>query len=179
MKATTAGSGRFRCDDGCFVAAAEVTGSPVELPQAFQDRALDAMLSVGGKRHFLFGVELCGGIEKSQHAGVNEIIQVRVGRQVPVQAHGDSFHHRTVLQDDAIEVCNIARRESPGFLDLRYHVGLSNCKHRSIAKLSQSLSTPVDFCVDPREDIQLVQAVNLPRVFDIFNRQLNQFPALS
>jgi hypothetical protein len=71
---------------------------------------------------------------------MDEIIQVRVGRQTPVQANGDSLYQGQMLQDDAIAACKIARRDGAGFLALGYHVGLSNCKHRAIAKWSQSRS---------------------------------------
>ncbi len=85
-----------------LVAAAHVARGPVELAQAVQNCALDAVLGIARKNHLLFGIEFVGGVEQAENAGVNQIVQVDVHRKILVHAHGDGLYQRQMLQHHPI-----------------------------------------------------------------------------
>ena len=74
-----------------LVAAAHVARGPVELAQAIEDRALDAVLGVTREGNLFFGIEFARGVEQAEDAGVNQIVHIDVDRQVFVDANGDGF----------------------------------------------------------------------------------------
>ena len=85
-----------------FVAAAHVARGPIELPQAIEDRALDAVLGVARKRYLFVGIVLAGGVEQAEDAGVHQIVHVHMDGQVLMHANGDGFHQRQMFQHDAV-----------------------------------------------------------------------------
>ncbi len=85
-----------------FVAAAHIARGPVELPQAVEDRALDAVLGVARKSNLFVGVVLAGGVEQAENAGVDQVVHIDVHRQVLVHANRDGFHQRQMLQHYAV-----------------------------------------------------------------------------
>ena len=85
-----------------FVAAAHVARGPIELAQAVEDRALDAVLGIARKGNLFFGIVLAGGVEQAENAGVNQIVHIHVDRQVLMHANRDGFHQRQVFQHHAV-----------------------------------------------------------------------------
>ena len=87
----------------------QIPRRPIELPQAVQDRAFDAVLGVAVEYHLLLGVVLAGRVEQPQDAGVDQIVQIHMHRQILVHPDGDGFHQRQMVENDTI---------SQRFLDL-------------------------------------------------------------
>ena len=85
-----------------FVAAAHVARGPIELAQAVENRALDAVLGVAREGNLFFGIEFAGGVEQAEDSGVNQIVDIDVDRQVFVDANGDGFDEGQVLQHHAV-----------------------------------------------------------------------------
>ena len=81
-----------------LVPAAKVAAGPVELAEAVEDGALNAVLGVAGEADHLFGVVLGGGVEQAEDAGVHQIVDFDVHRKIFVNAHGDGLHQREMLQ---------------------------------------------------------------------------------
>jgi hypothetical protein len=98
-----------------LVTAAEVAGGPVELAEAVEDGALDAVLGVGGEADHLLGVELGGGVEEAEDAGVDEVIHIDVDGEVLVDADGDGLDEGEILKDDAV-----AARGESGVVDVLF-----------------------------------------------------------
>ena len=75
-----------------LLALAQIARCPIELPQAVEDRALDAVLGVALENNFLVWIVLGRRVKQSQHAGMDQIIQIHVNRKVLVHANRDCFH---------------------------------------------------------------------------------------
>ena len=100
------------------------------------------MFGVTGEGHLLIRVELAGGIEKTEHPGMHQIIQVDVNGKVLVHSHGNRFDERQMLEHDAIPPCG------PGWADLHglglhfgsLSVAVSSCGHvRLTPRISATL----------------------------------------
>jgi hypothetical protein len=85
-----------------FLPLAQIARRPIQLAQAVQNRALDAMLGISVKHHVLAAVVLDHGVEQAQHAGVNQIVQIHVDRQTFVNANGNRLHQREVVEHDLV-----------------------------------------------------------------------------
>src|SRR5689334_12203306 len=82
--------------------AAQVARGPIQLAEAVEDGALDAMLGVTGKGNLFIGIELAGRIKKPEHAGMDQIVKINMDGKILVHPDGDRFHQRKMLEDDAI-----------------------------------------------------------------------------
>jgi hypothetical protein len=71
---------------------AQIARSPIELAQAVEDGALDAMLGISMEGHILRRVVLGDGIEQPEYAGVREIVQIHMHGKVFMNANGDGLH---------------------------------------------------------------------------------------
>lgn len=91
-------SGRFHL----FVTPAHVTGGPIELAQAIEDRTLDAVLGIARKDDLFFGIILVGRVEQAKDAGMNQIVEIDVNREIFVNANGDGFYQRKMFQYHAV-----------------------------------------------------------------------------
>jgi hypothetical protein len=69
------------------------------------------VLGVGVKCHVLGAVELGDSIEQTHDAGVDEIVQIHVNRQVFVNTNGDRLYERKVIENDLIAM--FLRKLSP------------------------------------------------------------------
>jgi hypothetical protein len=70
----------------------QIARGPIELAQAIQDGALDAMLGVAVERHVLGGVVLGDGIEEPEYTGVDEIVQIHMHGEIFMNSNGDRLH---------------------------------------------------------------------------------------
>ncbi len=85
-----------------LLAAAQISRSPIRLPQAIQDRAFDAVLGIAVEGNVLGAVILCNGIEQAHDAGVNEVVEIDVDREAFVNTNGNRLHQRQVIEHDLI-----------------------------------------------------------------------------
>ncbi|SPF49421.1 hypothetical protein SBA4_4060007 [Candidatus Sulfopaludibacter sp. SbA4] len=85
-----------------LLAFAEVARGPVELAEAVEDGALDAMLGVAVERHVLGVVEFHHGVEQAEHAGMNQVVEIHMYRKVFVNANGDRFDKWKMVEHDPI-----------------------------------------------------------------------------
>jgi hypothetical protein len=91
-----------------------------------------------------FGVKLGGRVEQANDAGVDQIVQVDVHRQVCVNANGNGFHEWQMLQDDAVAARQTSiLRSSAGF---RVHGGVQ--PKRTIALPSIPIAFITSTCPD-------------------------------
>jgi len=87
--------------DGLFDGAAlpaQLARTPVESPQAVQNRSPDAELRITAKLHLLGGIELGEGIHQPHHTGRNHILDVHMLGQALVNAAGEKAHDGQVLE---------------------------------------------------------------------------------
>ena len=82
--------------------AAQVARAPVHVAQAVEDGAPNTELGVGGEAHILAGVVLVHGIDQSHDAGMQQVVERNVLRQPLMNAAGDVFHLRQLLQQQLI-----------------------------------------------------------------------------
>ena len=85
-----------------LLAAAQIARSPIQLAQAVEDGAFDAVLGVAVKRHVLGAVVFGHGIEQPHDAGVDQVVQIHVNRQVFVHTNGDRLYQRKVIEHDLV-----------------------------------------------------------------------------
>ncbi len=85
-----------------LVALAQIPRSPIQLAQAIEDRAFDAVLRIAGEGDIFSGVELLGRIEQAQHAGVNQIVQIDMNGQGLMNTDCDCPDERKILHDDPV-----------------------------------------------------------------------------
>ena len=131
-----------------LVAAAHVARGPVELAQAIEDRALDAVLGVARKDDLFFGIVLAGGVEQAEDAGVNQIVQIDVHRQIFVHADGDGLDQRQMLQHHAVAAirltaCAAARRCAEAGRNAARGVGSAESARRRRAHRFHWHATPL------------------------------------
>src|SRR5581483_7550674 len=88
--------------------APQIARSPIQLPQAVENRALDTVFGIARKCDLLIGIEFAGRIEETKNTRMNQIIQVDVHGQVFMHSHGDGFDQRKMLEDDAIALGRLA-----------------------------------------------------------------------
>ena len=69
----------------------------------------DAVLAVEVKHHFLFGIVFADGVEKSQNAGMNQVVYFNLNRQIVANAVGDSLHQRQVFYDERVALFFVSR----------------------------------------------------------------------
>jgi hypothetical protein len=81
---------------------AEIARRPVELAQAVEDGAFDAVLCIAVERDALGLIVLHHSIEQTQHAGVNQVVEIHMHRQVLVHANGDRFDQRKMFEHDLV-----------------------------------------------------------------------------
>jgi hypothetical protein len=74
------------------VSPAQVPRRPIELPQAVQNRSLDAVLGVAVENHFLVGIVLTGGVEQPEDTGMDQIVQIHMDGQILVHPHRDCLY---------------------------------------------------------------------------------------
>src|SRR5450432_4610339 len=82
--------------------SAKITRGPIELTQAVEDGALDPVLGIAVKHDLLLGVVLARSVEQPENAGVNQIVEIHVNRQVFVHSDGDGLHQPKMLENDTI-----------------------------------------------------------------------------
>ena len=75
-----------------LLAFAQIARSPVELAQAVENGALDAMLGISVEGHVLRRIVLGDGIEQPEYASVGEIVQIHMHGEVFMNANGDGLH---------------------------------------------------------------------------------------
>ena len=85
-----------------LVPLAQIARGPVELAQAVQNCALDAVLRVTGESHLLCRIVLRGGVEQTQYARVHQIVQIHMHGQILMNTDGNRFHQWQVFQNHRI-----------------------------------------------------------------------------
>jgi len=84
------------------VPPAQVPRRPVKLAQAVQNRSLDAVLGVAVEDHLLVRIVLAGGIEQSQNAGVDQVIQIHVHGEILMHSHRNGLYQGQMVENDSI-----------------------------------------------------------------------------
>ena len=121
---------QFRCQIAAralhlLLPPAQIARRPIHLPQTIQNGALDAVLGVAVEEHVLGPVIFGDGIEKAHDAGVDQVVEVHVNRQVLVHTNGNRLHQRKMVKYNLI----------PGNLiaSLLGQFGRSACRHTGSA----------------------------------------------
>ena len=104
-----------------LVTAAQITRRPIQLTKTVQNRALDAVLGVAGKRDLLIRIELAGGVEQTENTGVNQIVEIHMHGKIFVHANRDGLHQRQMLQNNAVAACDFAGLADLCVLGFRLH----------------------------------------------------------
>ena len=93
----------------------QIPGRPVELPQAIEDRAFNAMFRIAGKRNLFFGIVFGRGVKQPENTRVNEIVEIDVNRQIFVNADRDCLYEGQMLQHYAVPRSLVSQATSARF----------------------------------------------------------------
>ena len=85
-----------------FLTPAEIAGCPVQLAQAVEDGALDAVFRIALEGHVLGAVELLNRIDQPQDAGMDQVLDVDMDREVLVHPNGDRLGQRKIFEHDPV-----------------------------------------------------------------------------
>lgn len=76
---------------------------PVALARLVEDGAADADASVGLEAGTMRGVIVAGGLDQSQHPGLNQIVQLHARRQTGDQVLGDTLDQPGMAEHELVE----------------------------------------------------------------------------
>src|SRR5690606_38320367 len=85
--------------DDVAVASVHRTRHPVAAADLVDHRAADADRGVGLEGCALVGLEVAGGVDQAEHAGLDQVVDLDAGGQPRGEVMGDAAHQLTVLLD--------------------------------------------------------------------------------
>ena len=93
-----------------LVAFTQIARCPIHVAKAVENRAFDAVFRITPKADLLVFVVLQGGVEKTHDAGVDQIVEIYVDRQILINPHRDCPYQRKVFQHEAVALALVRFR---------------------------------------------------------------------
>src|SRR5690242_21855033 len=106
----------------------EIARGPIQLPQAIENRSLNAMFRIGRERDFFVILIFGCRVKKTHHSGVYEVVQFRVNGKRSLHVRCNHCYKRQVPQDQGVPASVVGRR-----LVLAwgwFEIGRASCRER-------------------------------------------------